>query len=141
MKTNQFNLTTRRYTPEALAGFMARADAVVLAFRLADRFGDHGLTSTLIAVHEGDTLRIDSWLMSCRIFSRTAEHFILRHLLALAAARGATRIIGEYRPTARNGVVADLFARLGFTPTDDPAIFARIVATTGDDPGTAIREE
>lgn len=115
MKTNQFNLTTRRYTEAALRGFMDRADAVVLAFRLSDRFGDHGLVSTLIAVQEGEALRIDSWLMSCRVFSRSAEPFILRALIPLAAARGATRLIGEYLPTARNGVVADLYERLGFT--------------------------
>ena len=125
LKTNQFNLTTRRYGAAAIAGFLGRPDAVVLAFRLADRFGDHGLTSTLIALHEGDTLRIDSWLMSCRIFSRTAEHFILRGLLDVAGERGATRILGEYRATAKNAVVADLYARLGFSPTDDPAMFAR----------------
>ncbi len=134
LKTNQFNLTTRRYSAEALAGFMARPDAEVLAFRLADRFGDHGLTSTLVAFHEGDALRIDSWLMSCRIFSRTAEHFILRHLLGLAAARGARRIVGEYRPTAKNGVVADLFPRLGFTASADAAFFE--LAVDAPDTGT-----
>ncbi len=59
LKTNQFNLTTRRYAEAAIRDFMAREDALVLAFRLADRFGDHGLVSTLIAFHEGDALRID----------------------------------------------------------------------------------
>jgi FkbH-like protein len=127
MKTNQFNLTTRRYTEAQLRAFLAREDAVVLAFRLADRFGDHGLTSTLIALREGDALRVDSWLMSCRIFSRSAEQFILRGLLAVAAERGAARLIGEYLPTARNGVVAGLYTRLGFVATDDPALFVRPV--------------
>ena len=87
LKTNQFNLTSRRYTEAQLRDFLARDDAIVLAFRLADRFADHGLTSTLIAVQEGDTLRIDSWLMSCRIFSRSAEQFVLRALLESAAGR------------------------------------------------------
>lgn len=127
MKTNQFNVTTRRYAPADLAAFMARPDVEVLAFRLSDRFGDHGLTSTLVAVQEGDALRIDSWLMSCRIFARTAEQFILRRLEAIAQARGAARIVGEYRPTAKNAVVADLFPRLGFAPADDPAFFSRPV--------------
>ncbi len=127
MKTNQFNITTRRYTPAALASFMNRPDAEVLAFRLSDRFGEHGLTSTLIALEEGDALRIDSWLMSCRIFSRSAEQFILRYLLDVARRRGVQRIIGEYRPTARNGVVADLFPRLGFSAISDPAFFVRAI--------------
>ena len=69
-KTNQFNLTTRRYSEAAIRGFLAREDAVVLAFRLADRFGDHGLVSTLIGFREGNSLRINSWLHRVRrVFS------------------------------------------------------------------------
>ncbi len=117
-KTNQFNLTTRRFSEAEIRAFLADDDAIVLAFHLRDKFGDHGLVSTLIARPEadGETLHIASWLMSCRVFSRTAEGFILRHLLALARARGFTHLTGEYRPTAKNGVVADLYPRLGFTP-------------------------
>jgi FkbH-like protein len=133
MKTNQFNLTTRRYSEPALRDFLARPDAIVLAFRLADRFADHGLTSTLIAVQQGDTLRIDSWLMSCRIFSRSAEHAIMRGLLRMARARGVRRVLGEYRPTAKNGVVADLYARLGFGACADPAFRERAIDTAAPD--------
>ena len=118
-KTNQFNLTTRRYDERAIAGFLARADAVVLSFRLADKFADHGLVASLIAVEEGDVLRIDSWLMSCRVFSRSAEQFMLRGLLAIAQARGIDAIRGEYRPTPKNAVVAGLYERLGFVPEAD----------------------
>ena len=118
-KTNQFNLTTRRFTEADIDGFMRDENAVVLAFRLKDRFGDHGLTSTLFAVREGDRLRIDSWLMSCRIFSRSAEQLIMRHLIGVARDMGIATIVGEYLPTPRNVVVADLFgARLGFDPAD-----------------------
>jgi FkbH-like protein len=127
MKTNQFNLTTRRLTEAQLREFLAREDALVLAFRLRDRFGDHGLTSTLIAVHEGDALRIVSWLMSCRIFSRTAEQFIMRFLLTIAAEKGFQTIIGDYTPTARNGVVADLYPRLGFKTLENRNSFELIV--------------
>jgi predicted enzyme involved in methoxymalonyl-ACP biosynthesis len=62
--------------------------------------------------------------MSCRVFSRTAEQFILRRLIEIAHGMGATRLLGEYLPTARNGIVADLFPRLGFTPADG-AFFVR----------------
>ncbi|HST73763.1 MAG TPA: HAD-IIIC family phosphatase [Acetobacteraceae bacterium] len=137
-KTNQFNLTTRRYSEAAIRAFLSRDDAVVLAFRLADRFGDHGLTSTLIAVREGDTLRIDSWLMSCRIFSRTAEAFILRGLLAIARQRGVRRIVGEYVATAKNGVVADLYARLGFVAVGDGTWGLQVGAPESDRLATAI---
>ncbi len=127
-KTNQFNLTTRRYSEAAINDFLARDDAIVLAFRLADRLGDHGLVSTLVALQRGATLRIDSWLMSCRVFSRSAEPFILRGLIALARRRGVTRLVGEYRPTAKNAVVADLYARLGFTRADGAALWSRPIA-------------
>jgi FkbH-like protein len=132
LKTNQFNVTTRRYSEAQIRGFLAREDAVVLAFRLADRFGDHGLTSTLVAFREGDALRIDSWLMSCRIFSRSAEQFMLRGLIGMAAVMGVRRLLGEYEPTAKNDVVAGLYARLGFSGGDG-SFFVRDVDAGLDD--------
>ncbi len=129
MKTNQFNVTTRRHSEAAIRAFLARDDAVVLAFRLADRFGDHGLTATA----EGDALRIESWLMSCRIFSRTAEQFILRGLLDQARARGLRRVVGDYMPTAKNDVVADLYPRLGFAPAGSGMRWERYAAADAGD--------
>ena len=137
LKTNQFNLTTRRYAEAAIRDFMAREDALVLALRLADRFGDHGLVSTLIAFHEGDALRIDSWLMSCRVFARSAEQYILRGVIAEALARGAARLVGEYQPTAKNDVVAGLYSKLGFE-AGDGGRFHRDVAVPADDLTTHI---
>ncbi len=117
LKTNQFNLTTRRYTQTQLAAMLERPDHLVLSLRLRDRFGDHGLVASLVAVREADTLRIGGWLMSCRIFSRTAEQFMLAGLVRLGHEQGAAAIEGEYLPTGRNGVVADLYPRLGFART------------------------
>jgi FkbH-like protein len=114
VKTNQFNLTGRRYGEADLARFMDAPSRLVLAFRLRDRFGDHGLVGSVIAVREGDALRIDSWVMSCRIFSRTAEEFVLAGLIRHAGMLGAHRIVGEYRPTTRNAPFAGLYSRLGF---------------------------
>jgi FkbH-like protein len=139
LKTNQFNLTTRRYSEAHIRAFMDRPDVVVLGFRLADRFGDHGLTSTLIAVREGDTLRIDSWLMSCRIFSRSAEQFVLRGLMAIATEMSAKRLLGEYVPTPKNAVVADLYLSLGFAAVGD-GFFVRPIGGSTDDVITAIAE-
>jgi FkbH-like protein len=116
---------------------MARNDAIVLAFSLADRFGDHGLTSTLVAVKEGDAVRIDSWLMSCRVFARTAEQFILRGLIEIAGNMGALRLVGEYLPTAKNGVVADLYPRLGFRLEGD-SLYRRDIVTGINDLATQI---
>lgn len=132
LKTNQFNTTTSRYSEAQIRGFLDREDAVVLAFRLSDRFGDHGLTSTLIAVREGDALRIASWLMSCRVFSRTAEAFIMRELQEIAASMGVRRMIADYRPTAKNAVVADLYPRLGFAELASGLFGRSVDRGTGD---------
>lgn len=132
-KTNQFNLTTRRHNDAAIAAFAARPDAIVLAATLADKFGDHGLVSSLIAVVEGDALLIESWLMSCRVFSRTLEHFMLREVIAQARARGLTRIIGNYVSTPKNTVVADLYPRLGFTEVEPGTRWERPTTTLTDD--------
>ncbi len=114
VKTNQFNLTTRRWSADQLRKFIGDPDYDVLCFRLADRFADHGLVSSAVIHHAGGEARIESWLMSCRVFSRTAEEFILNGILAKAAAQGATSIVGMYDETERNGVVAGLYPRLGF---------------------------
>lgn len=132
LKTNQFNVTTRRYSEAQVRGFMERNDAVVLAFRLADRFGDHGLTSTLVAFHEDDAMRIDSWLMSCRVFSRSAEQYILKGLIDIAEGMGAKKLVGEYHATPKNDVVADLYPRMGFTARED-GLFERPLGAAAED--------
>ena len=132
LKTNQFNVTTRRYSEAQVRGFMDRNDAVVLAFRLADRFGDHGLTSTLVAFHEDDAMRIDSWLMSCRIFSRSAEQFILSGLIDIAERMGAKKLVGEYQPMPKNDVVADLYPRMGFSVREDGRYERKLGGETED---------
>ncbi len=139
MKTNQFNLTTRRYTETQIRSFLARDDAVVLGFRLEDKFGDHGLTATLVAVLDGDALRVDSWLMSCRIFSRSAEQFIMRGLIGHAARLGVTRLVGEHRPTEKNRIVADLYPELGFVASGE-GLFERRVSEDMDGLATFIAD-
>lgn len=115
-KTNQFNLTTRRTPQERLTKWLGDPRRLVLALHLEDRFGDHGLVGSLVAVREGECLRIDSWVLSCRVFARTAEQFMLACLIDQARQQGASALLAQYLPTARNGVVADLLPRLGFTP-------------------------
>lgn len=113
-KTNQFNLTTRRWNTEQVQAFMASPDHDVLCFRLKDRFADHGLVGSVIVSYEMGAARILSWLLSCRVFSRTCEEFILGELVKRAKDRGVPVIIGEYVPTEKNTVVVSLYKRLGF---------------------------
>ena len=124
-KTNQFNLTTRRYTEAEIAALAAGPDNVALQSRLQDRFGDNGLISVILARPDADwpsdALLIDTWLMSCRVLGRGVETATLEVLAEAAMARGRTVLIGEYRPTPKNALVRNHYAELGFTPADAPA--------------------
>ena len=90
--------------------------------RLADRFGDNGTIGAVICKPGAPgEWEIDTWLMSCRVLGRRVEHAVLQELLALARARGVERLIGTYAPTARNGLVRDHYAQLGFAPLGEDA--------------------
>jgi FkbH-like protein len=113
-KTNQFNLTTRRYTEDEVLAVMADPATFGLQFRLIDRFGDNGIIAIAIARAAADEARIDTWLMSCRVLGRGVERATLDVVAAAAQRRGLRRLIGEYRPTAKNGMVQDHYEKLGF---------------------------
>ncbi len=117
-KTNQFNVTTRRYTEAQVAEFEASPVHYTLQVSARDRFGDNGMISVVICERGADEWRIDSWLMSCRVLNRKIEEAICNRLAQEARAAGAHRLIGEFIPTDRNGIVADLYARLGFQPAE-----------------------
>jgi FkbH-like protein len=117
-KSNQFNLTTRRYTQDQMAAFAASESAVTLSFRLVDKFGDNGLIGVLIALPDTENatiLRIDTWLMSCRVLGRQVEAETINQLCRIAKDRGFTAIAGDYIPTPKNALVRDIYARMGFT--------------------------
>jgi FkbH-like protein len=117
-KSNQFNLTTRRYTEAEVAAAQADDTAFTLQIRLADVFGDNGMISVLICRRQNDDWHIDTWLMSCRVLGRKVETAVLQELVAQARARGIRRLIGRYQPTEKNKLVQDHYAKLGFTQLD-----------------------
>jgi FkbH-like protein len=119
-KTNQFNLTTRRYTEDDVLAVMGDPGCFGLQMRLLDTFGDNGIIAIVIGRSQpqaGDLL-IDTWLMSCRVLGRQVEQAILNLVAAQAIGMGARRLIGEYRPTKKNGMVRDHYTRLGFQPLE-----------------------
>jgi FkbH-like protein len=119
-KTNQFNLTTRRYTEEQLRAFMQNPAYWTRWFRLRDRFADNGLIGLLLAhTDTPESLEIDLWLMSCRVLGRRMEEFMFAQLVAAARLKGVRRILGRYLATPKNGMVRDLYPRLGFTGVDE----------------------
>jgi FkbH-like protein len=117
-KSNQFNLTTRRYSEAEVASVASSPDAVTLQARLHDIFGDNGMISAVICLQQDRRWEIDTWIMSCRVLGRRVEETILQHLVRRARAAGITELIGRYIPTAKNNLVRDHFSRLGFSLTD-----------------------
>lgn len=114
-KSNQFNLTTRRYTEPEVALVQRDPAAFTLQVRLADSFGDNGMISVLICRQVEDAWEIDTWLMSCRVLGRKVEQAVLRELIEQARARGVTRLLGRYLPTEKNKLVEQHYEKLGFT--------------------------
>jgi FkbH-like protein len=115
-KTNQFNLTTRRYTEEDVQALIDDPRSLGLQLRLLDRFGDNGIVAIVIGrLRAGGALLLDTWLMSCRVLGRQVEPTTLNLIAAEARRLGATRLVGEYLPTRKNAMVKDHYARLGFT--------------------------
>jgi len=120
-KTNQFNPTTRRCTAEEMEAIAAAPEMISLKFRLLDRFGDNGLISVLILrpdPEQADVLQIDTWVMSCRVFGRELEFEAMNIAVETARRRGVRAFRAHYIPTKKNGVISDLYPRLGFTRAD-----------------------
>ena len=121
-KTNQFNVTTRRYTEAQVRQLVERPRSWTGAFHLSDRMGAYGLIGLIFCVPVGsDDWEIDTWLMSCRVLGRQMERFMFDRMLEAAAALGVRKIHGLFRPTAKNGLVADLYPKLGFSKVAETA--------------------
>lgn len=114
-KTNQFNLTTRRYDFDTLARLAELEPTFAYCYRVSDRLGDSGITGVLIAIPDGTGYRVDTWCLSCRVMGRTIEQGMFAHLAGWLRAHAVPRVTGEYRATPKNIVVANLYPDLGFT--------------------------
>jgi FkbH-like protein len=115
LKSNQFNLTTRRYTVAEISSFMESHDTDVYSIHVADKFGDSGLTGVIIVRYgAAGTAAIDTVLLSCRVLGRGVETSVWMEPLEAARSRGCTALSAEYIPTPKNGQVRDLLDRLGF---------------------------
>jgi FkbH-like protein len=114
-KTNQFNLTTRRYTVANLQASVADNKNIGIYGKLTDRFGDNGLISIVLGHVDKTDLHLDLWLMSCRVLKRDMEVAMLDDLVERARQRNVQRLIGYYLPTDKNVMVADHYEKLGFS--------------------------
>jgi FkbH-like protein len=116
-KSNQFNVTTRRYSETEIEAMQSNSEVLTLQARLEDIFGDNGMISAVICRQTGRIWEVDTWIMSCRVLGRRVEETILQYLVEQARVRGISEIIGRYIPTAKNGLVRDHFSKLGFVQT------------------------
>lgn len=115
-KSNQFNVTTRRYSGSEMEEVAKSPDHIRLCGQLSDKFGDNGVVSVVIGRCENTTLHIELWLMSCRVLKRDMELAMLDELVKKCRERGIDKIIGYYYRTPKNNMVSELFGTFGFTP-------------------------
>ena len=118
-KSNQFNLTTRRYTEDEIRSAATDGEHIALYGKLVDRFGDNGVVSVVIGRKEAEELHMELWLMSCRVLKKDMEFAMLDEVVAKAKEQGIGRIVGYYFPTAKNNMVRDLYGKFGFTKVSE----------------------
>ncbi len=113
-KSNQFNVTTRRYTEGEIANISRDPGYIPLYGRLSDKFGDNGVVSVVIGNIKGAELHMDLWIMSCRVLKRDMEFAMLDELVRRAKEKSIKKIVGYYYPTAKNSMVRELYGKFGF---------------------------
>ena len=113
-KTNQFNVTTKRYSEEEIHTLAEAKDSDIITVHMADKYGDQGLVSVLILKYENDVAEIDTYLMSCRVMGRSAEIEMLARVKEMLRQKGIKTVKAAYIKTAKNAPVLDLYEKLGF---------------------------
>ena len=116
-KTSQFNLTGKHFSPHELIGRINSPSYLSFYGRLTDKFGDNGLVSVVSGSICDQTVSIDLWVMSCRVVKRGLEYAMFDQFVASSIKLDIENIVGVYIETNRNGLVGDLYARLGFKQT------------------------
>ena len=120
-KSNQFNLTTRRYTRAEIEDIANSDEYIEIYGKLEDKFGDNGVVSVVIGHKNGDILDMDLWIMSCRVLKRDMEFAMMDQLVHKAQKAGIKIIRGYYYPTAKNKMVRDFYGLMGFTLKEEDA--------------------
>ncbi len=118
-KSNQFNLTTKRYTQAEIEAIAADDSYITLYGKLEDKFGDNGVVSVVIGQKKDSELHMDLWLMSCRVLKRDMEYAMMDELVNHCKAAGINKIYGYYYPTAKNKMVKDFYGLQGFTKVSE----------------------
>jgi FkbH-like protein len=121
-RSNQFNLTTRRYNLAECEAMMNNdAEYLPMYVKLSDVFGDNGLISVVVLRKQLPELVVDTWLMSCRVLARGVEQYAMNQVVAFAKAQACERVVGTYIPTPKNGMVREFFGQFGFEKVGEAA--------------------
>jgi FkbH-like protein len=120
-KTNQFNLTTRRYTETEIGNYIASNDADVIVFDVTDKYGEYGITGMCITKinKEKRYAEIDSLLMSCRVLGRNIESVFLNEVLRSLKEKNMVQVVAQYIETKKNQQVAEFYDQKGFSILSD----------------------
>ena len=118
-KSNQFNLTTKRYSRADIEQVSKSGEYIDIYGKLIDKFGDNGVVSVVIGHINEKVLDMDLWIMSCRVLKRDMEFAMMDSLVARAKEAGLEKIKGYYYPTAKNNMVRDFYDRMGFTKVSE----------------------
>ena len=132
LRSNQFNVMTLRHGEPKLQELAASPRHAAFTIRLRDRLGDNGLVVCAIGAREGTDFVIDTWVMSCRVLGRRVEELTMALLVEQAREMGCARVIGQYRPTSKNGMVADLYPRMGFAELESRGDVRRFALDVDD---------
>ena len=117
-KTNQFNLTTKRYTASEIENIVTSDEYIKIYGKLTDKYGDNGLIAISIGRIKENQCHIDLWLMSCRVVKRDMEFAMLDELVRQCKEKGVLEIVGYYYQSAKNHMVSDLYEKFGFALND-----------------------
>jgi len=124
LKTNQFNLTTKRYQEEEIAKFSSLDNKIVECVQVSDKFGDNGITGTYIVEKKNDDeWIIDTFLLSCRIMGRGVEEIMMNQIIEKAKLSGIKRLKGKFIPTSKNKPAENFYEKLGFKKENEFWVF------------------
>lgn len=142
-KSNQFNLTTRRFTQAEIEQIAGDPGYITLYGRLSDKFGDNGVVSLIIGRIEEKTLHVELWLMSCRVLKRDMESAMMDALVYECQKRGVNTIKGYYYKTAKNAMVREFYKGMGFDkvmdgPAEGDSVWQFVIPETYEDKNTVI---
>jgi FkbH-like protein len=125
-RTNQFNLTTRRYTEAEVEALARDPGWRIVSVAAKDRFGDHGIVGVMFIRINADNCKVDTFLMSCRVLGLGIEQYMLSFAAGVARRAKVGKLVGEFIPTSKNKVAADMYSRLGLRKLSDTLFCADV---------------